>query len=406
MLLFSKKSSDPEEEQIFPARRDSFSPAQVIVYLINVAIGTGVVKLAVAYRAGALFSPILSAIMALISGYSFVIFLKAACWAKSSTFEEVWAKVFGQRTVIICATINILAKFVVLRAYTSTTIDMVRSLVLEFYPTAPVYFTDQYVIITVVYIVFYIPVFCSKSLKVIAAISYVKVFCLAFICCVILYRFGAQVKEQGFDPDGSIAYFRFDSTAITCLDSLLTAYQVMPLCYPGIRHVSRFTVKSFMRVIKLTMLIFWIVYNIVGEICYFTVWDSDMGSTILDWYPDDTLNLISRVALTVMMVYTWPMALNPARFIMVNLVAKGKDFPAVVWALIGIFFAYFGVVVMALPAETGPYMTLILNIPFMFPPILYLKAFKCRDKLHCVGAIFLLLFGLGTTAFVFWLAYQ
>lgn len=411
MLLTSKQTSDPEEDQIFPARRDVLTAFPVVIFLINVAIGTGVVKLGPAYRAGAIFSPILSAIIALVSCYSFSLFLKAACWARASTFEEIWAKAFGPKTVPICATISMLSKLMALKAYTSFVIDSVTSLIRDFYPGAPVWLTDKYVIITLVFIVFYIPTFSSKSLKLIAAISYIKVFCLAFLCCVILYRFADQTMKNGFDPNHQMSYFRFDRTAVSCLDSLLTAYLVLPLCYPGIRHVSHFTVKSFLRLIRLTMLICWIVYNIVGEICYFTVWNENMGSTILDYYPDDILNTISRFALTIMMIYTCPVALNPVRFVMINLIAKGKEFPTVIWGITGVLVSYIAVVLTSLTGDVNFYVTLVTNIRspfilFIFPAILYLKAFGRQKMFHFIGSIVILLLGLAATGFVLWLPFD
>ena len=411
MLLSTKKSSNPEEEQIFPARRDVLTSFPVVIFLINVAIGTGVVKLGTAYQAGALFSPILSGIIALLSCYSFNLFLKTACWAKASTFEEIWMRTFGPKTVPVCACLSMLSKLMALKSYTSFVYDNVKSLILEFYPEAPEFLTDKYVLLSAVFVVFYIPTFCSKSLKVIAAISYIKVLCLAFLCFVFIYRFAETTMKQGFDPNRQIAYFRFDSRAVTCLDSLLTAYLVLPLCYPGIQHVSRFTVKSFMRIVRITTAICWIVYNICGELCYFTVWDMKIGTTMLDFYPDDILNLISRFALTLMMIYTCPVALNPIRYVLINLIARRDEFSTVVWALLGIGVTYIAIVLTSLTGDVNFYIGVVTNIrsPFMlfiFPAILYLKAFGKHSKLHFAGAIGILLLGLAAIGFVLWLPFD
>ena len=405
MLLSSKKSSDPEEEQIFPARRDVLTSFHVMVFLVSVAIGSGVIKLGTAYQAGALLSPILSGIIAILSCYSFTLFLKAACWAKAATFEEIWMRAFGPKTVPICASISVVSMTVVLESYVSFVYDSVKSLILEFYPEAPWYLTDKYILLSAVFVVFLIPMFCSKSLKVIAVMSYVKVLCLAFLCFVFIYRFAETTMKQGFDPNNQIAYFRFDSRAVTLLNTLLTAYLMLPMCYPGIQQVSKFTVKSFMRSIKITMTVCWIVYNICGEICYFTAWDQQ--ETMLDFYPDDVLNLISRFALTLMTIYSCHVAVNPIRYVLINLIAKLGEFSTAVWASVGIGVTYIAIVLTSLTGDVKFYISVVTNIQpsfmlFIFPAMLYLKAFGTHSKLHLVGSIGILLLGLAAIGFSLW----
>ncbi|OHT17469.1 Transmembrane amino acid transporter protein [Tritrichomonas foetus] len=410
MRLIHDKNINPDDEQLFSQRRESFDYFSTVVFILNVSIGTGVMKLGAAFKAGAVLSVLLSTFIAILSTYTFYLFLKSAAKTKSSTFEGIWAKTFGHKTVVVCAVISMTSKLMALKAYISFVCDQLVYLIKLVLPNHPSFLVDRFFLFAAVMVVFYIPVLSSKSLKVIFYCCLIKVTCLAFLCIVIVYYFITFTIQDGFDPRNEIAYFRFDNRFISALDSLLTAYLVMPICYPGLKHFRNLTVNTFLNQYKVSMFITWIVYNIVGLICYFTFFDQNTGGLILSYYPENTLTIIAQVALTLMMIFTCPVALNPVRYVLVDLVSRGSEFPSDVWCQAGIIIMVLAILLSSLKGDVNFWVSTITNIRsplvlFILPSILYLKAWGTHNKLHFVLALLVFVIGLVSVAFVLYLPF-
>ena len=408
--LVQGRNTDIDDLQIFAQRKNSLDYPSTIAFLLNVAIGTGVMRLGNAYKAGAILTPILSTIIAVLSTYAFYLFLKAGVKTKSSTFEAIWSKSFGEKTVIICASISMISKLMALKSYISFVIDQLVAIITKFAPDPPSWVIDRFFLFFCVMIVFYIPILSSKSLKLIAIICYIKVTCLSFLCIVFIYYFIYYVERDGFDPRDEIAYFRFDSRFITALDSLLTAYLILPMSYPGLKHFRNLTVNNFLREYRTAMIIAWFVYNIVGLLSYFTFFELNTGALILSYYEDNDFTLVAQIALTIMMIFTCPVALNPVRYVLIDIFGHGSDFNSDVWCHVGICVMIIAMVISSLTGDVNFWVTTITNIRsplvlFILPSILYLKACGKEKMRHFVLALIILALGLVAVAFVLYLPF-
>ncbi|OHT00052.1 Transmembrane amino acid transporter protein [Tritrichomonas foetus] len=413
IMIFSSKKDKMQninDAQLFPQLHNSIGTIPTILFLINTAIGTGIMKLGTAFKAGCILTIILNTIVVIISTYSFYLYLKVASITKSSTFESVWAKLFGEKTVVICGTISIISKFMAIRTYSGFCIDQLQLLIVTYYEDAPWWFVDRYVLLALITIIFYIPPLFSKSLTMVTIISSIKVVFLALLCILIIYRFFEHLSIDGFDPRNEIVYFRFDRNLLLCLDIFLNAYPVMPISFPGLKHFRHLTVNRFLSNYIITMIICWIVYNLIGLLCYFTFFELNTGDLILSYYPNDALNGISQFSLAIMIIFTIPVTLNHIRFVFIDLISKGAEYNSSVWIQSGFIILLLAYVISCIQGKISFWISTITSIRsplvlFILPSIFYIRAFKNTNKTHFALSIIILILGIASMFFVLYIPF-
>lgn len=187
----------------------------------------------------------------------------------------------------------------------------------------------------------------------------------------------------------------------------MTAYLMYPLCYPGIRHIHHLTPRKANYLFLIVTLVCWFLYDIFGIFGYLTLFNTNEGGVILDYYPQNTLVLVANIALFVGILFTTQNALNPARYTIIQYIYAKEDIPYVIWVTLGIavyFVAMFlstlkGIVADAI-SSIGDALSPVLL--FIIPPVLYIKTMKGSSFTRFIGPVILILLGILGTAYVFY----
>lgn len=154
--------------------------------------------------------------------------------------------------------------------------------------------------------------------------------CIFFLAIHTIYWFVKYYQDYGFDSQHQIVYFKFDSTLLNCIGSLMTAYLMYPLCYPGIRHIHHLTPRKANYLFLIVTLVCWFLYNLFGIFGYLTLFNTNEGGVILDYYPQNTLVLVANIALFIGILFTTQNVLNPVRYATIQYIYPKEEIPYVV----------------------------------------------------------------------------
>lgn len=155
-----------------------------------------------------------------------------------------------------------------------------------------------------------------SGVKPMVEISWLACGCIAFVVCHTIYWCARYNIEHGFDPNGQLVWVKWDMSILTCVNTFLTAYLVVPMVWPGIRHLQGATTNKIMRVYVLCMVLAWVVYSLMGELSYLTLFDENDGDLILNYYPQETIVTIAKIAVILLMFASLPIVMNPARYVL------------------------------------------------------------------------------------------
>lgn len=400
-----------EEKRLFKEYRYNINFFPMLVCFINAAVGRGIISLGSAFKCGVFTSLILCTVIGFFSYYSMFFFVKAGAATHSGTFEDIWAATFGPRTIWICAFLSISRKFVTLKSYFSYIITTTISLINKYQPEGVPWWalTNEFYLLIFI-IIFIIPFALTKSLKTVAIISEISCGCIIFLFAVLLYYFIDSVKTNGFDPNNEIVYFSFDSRASSCLSSLMTAYLVYPLAYPGLNHLRHATVKRLNALCIVLIAILWLLYYAFGLICYLTLFNKNKGGSILSYYPDGPLKTVAEVVLMLMIATTIPIVISPMRYIMINIYVKVTTIQYAIWVVIGIIIGLIGIVLIGAQGDFSTYLGLASDLlaPIVLwglPAILYTKACGKQSIVHFIGAIFTICLCVAAIVFIVYMKF-
>lgn len=410
MLFRNSESTKPGDRQIFPEYKNSISILDAVTVYVNTAIGTGVLKLGPAWRCGAILASVVSAIICAVSLYGLFLFVKAAVYYRQPTLESCWEKGIGRKSSVISFLISFLVIFIVEVFYIQFICQAIQSLIREFWPTAGGVITQNYTIMGICTVLFFIPVVCISSPRTIVLTSRAAIVCIVYLSIHTIYWFVWHTKEYGFDPNHQLTYFRFDATLANCLSSLATAYLIAPVTFPGLIHITNSTPNRVMKTFTCVLLVCFVIYNIQGLFSYFTFFDLNEGGLILDYYPQTYYVASGKVAIIILMILSVPQVLNPARFVLINFIWKTYNYPKSVWIGVGICLYVIGVILSTLGMPWVFVMgffvdTFAPTLLFMIPSILYLAAYRMTDLKHAVGAITMIVLGIGMLSFIIWSYY-
>lgn len=411
-MLGKAGASQNEEKRLFKEYRYNINFFPMLLCLINAAVGRGIVSLGNAFRCGVFTSLILCTVIGIVSYYSMYFFIKAGAATHSGTFEDIWAATFGPRTIWICAFLSISRKFVTLKSYFSYIISTIISLIKQYSNTDNVPWwalTNEFYLLIFI-VLFIIPFALTKSLKTVSVISAISCLCILYLLAVVIYYFVDSVKTNGFDPNKQIVYFSFDKKVSTCISSLMTAYLVYPLAYPGLNHLRHATVKRLNLLAITLIVILWALYYTFGILCYLSLFDTNTGGAILSYFKKRPLKTVSEVVQMLMIATTIPIVISPMRYIMINIYVKVTTIQYAIWVVVGIIIGLIGIVLIGAQGDFSTYLGFASDVlaPVVLwglPAILYLKACGRQNMFHFIGAIFTICLGIAAIVFIVYMKF-
>ena len=384
-------------------------------------IGTGVLRLGSAFNSGLIFTHILNILVAIVSFYSLKLFVLAASCYHESTFEEIWSSAFSRKTVFIPALCSILSSLSNIMSYLGYLQDSIINIISNFILLFDneghdlIDSIQKYKILFgfFIVIVLCLPASLSNDLRFIVITSYISI---TFFLCVFIYiigRFAAIVVKDGFDPYHRFRLFDVKNHISDSISSLTYSYLFYPFAWPGLRHAKNTTARNFTNMFFTTILISFILYSIIGTFSYLSFFDQNTGGIILDYYPmgtgtNEILLIIGHMFTFLYILLTVPVVLNPARYILLNIINMKDSFPKDIWSLTGITLSLISLILANMPENITDILFIItdlltLLLLFIFPPVLYLRGYGTKNKFHFAGAIFEMIIGLALISFMIYL---
>ena len=377
----------------------------MVCCLINNAIGAGCLRLGYAFRSGIILSIIINFIFASLTYCVLMIFLRTGSYFKISTFDGIWEHLFGRKTVWISTFVSCIVGIYFCISY-SKTLSSTLSDIIGTFVNSENLIKDGLTTGLLTLGVFLLPICYINKLKYIVVFCYIAIFCMFFFLVCVIYQFIDQVKRDGFDPNHQLAYFRFDSSIGNCIATFSTSYLIFPLAFPSFSHLKYSSFNQWKKIFLAMISFCFIYYSLMGIFCYLTYFDENEGGLIIIYYDiSNALRIVYNIGVFLLIVFSVPMFMNPARFLLLNLFYSTEDIPHSSWFFTGVSIAFIGLVVAHLSDSIYNIITYITDaitivVLFLIPSFLYLKTFGYSDKFYGILSTFLLLVGFALFAFI------
>lgn len=387
-----------------------------VVYCLNVAIGSGALKLGFAFRAGLLFSLIVSIAVAILSFYSLELYVLSASRYHASTFEEIWKSAFSEWSSITLAIFSIIFAIINLMGYyqfLQGSVITIVSLIIELFEDSSHKIEEvekyQFVIGILITLVFSIPFCISSSAHTTITISYISMASFTLLLIYIIIRFIIDACKNGFDPSNEFKLFDVSDHCVGCLSSFILAYLIYPLEYPSLKY-SKNGSKRGLSLIFLTLIIScFILYSLMGIFSYFSFFSKNTGGSIMTYYPEETttdriLLIVGHLLSFIMVIFTMLVRINVCRYSLIQIFEKRENIPQETWVLFGITFSLIGCALSNLPNEITDIIGKLSDIiaalfMFFIPPIMFIRGYGKSRPFYLFIAIFELLVGIAAIVF-------
>lgn len=405
MLQLSNKSTKKGDETIFPEYKYNIREDELLVCFINAAVGTGILKLGSAFRAGVITSLILTVVIGILSYYSMWFFLKASTKTLAGSFEEIWKVLWGKRFIWFCAFLSIIRKINTLKGYFSFISETITNLISVAAGTLPWWASNKLFLVSILCVVFVVPLAFCRTLRVVVITSQISCVCILVLFGIVIYYFAIGVKTDGFDPNHEMVLFGPGNNVVSCLSSLMTAYLIYPLAYPGFNHLKNASYNKLNRISIVQTVIVGLLNYAFGLVNYLTLFESNTGGLILSYFPQGPVRIVGEIALVLMILFTIPVVISPIKYIILNCIATVRTIQYWIWIYLGIIIGVLCVFLSAVSGEISTYLGIISDILspivlYIIPTSLYLKACGKESMFHFCGAIFCIIVGIGFLCFI------
>ena len=388
-----------KDESLFPVHKNILSPLQITSILLNIAIGTGWLKLGYGWRCGEILSTILALIFAFLSYYAIWMFIEVISVIRKPTFETIVEAKWNKTVAFVVLAFSLVETIVGVMFVLEFIKDYFLILLSNYIEVPDL--LQNYIISAGIATVLCILIGCLiVNIRMLAIYSYIQNCCVIFIICGCIYWCIALNKKNGFDSQKQMKYFEFNKQAISLISSLLTAYLIVPLSYPSPEHVKNATVPLLKKIFGTVFIVLAVVYVLMGSVSYFTFFDNNEGDLLLDLYPKCLLTTCMEFVLLIAMVLHYPVIFNSRRqLIVAMIIGPFKKADNVVWIFLGFITALLAYIIGALPEITYTLVCLACDFAssillFIIPGILYLSVFKFKRWYHSIGAILIIIVGI------------
>lgn len=393
------------EKELFPIRINLLSPVEIGSILLNIAIGTGWLKLGYGWRCGEIFSLVLSVVFALLSFYAIWMFIEVIRIVKMPTFEMIAVKIWNKKVAFVILFFSLVETIIGVMFVLEFIKDYFLILLGDVIKVPAI--VENYIVSAGIATVLCILIGCLiVNIRVLSIYSYIQNFCVLFIICGCIYWCIVLNKEDGFNAQKQMKLFEFNEQAVSLVSSLLTAYLIVPLSYPSPEHVKHATVSLLKKIFGAVFVILAIVYALMGTVSYLTFFDDNEGDLLLDLYPKCILTTCMEYALLIAMILHYPVIFNSGRQLIITFaVGSFKKVNKYMWISLGILLSILSFIIGGIRTVAYDLICLACDFAspillFSIPGILYLSVFKFKNCFHAIGAIFVILVGLVGAGFM------
>lgn len=406
-----------DEKPIF-STKGTLTSTEIIFCCLNLAIGTGPLKLGQIASTGPIFAIALLLIIGILGYCSLKLYVLAAAHYHEGTFEEIWPSAFSRSTIFIpvfCSIVSACADSISYTQFVESTVITIATKIIHLVDETNTELISEieshsFLIGCCVLVLFFLPTSFSTNIKYVVYLSYVKIVAFGLLLIYVIVRCIQNLIRFGFDPTHSFKLFNIKDNTLSAISTGIFAYSIFPFTYPNLRHCNIPTVPHLSKMFLYNMITLFLIYFVMGLFNYLTFVGTNTDGSILDYYPEITrtdiiLLVVGNFFPLIHVASIIPIRLNSIRYIILNAIHKTDTFTKSVWSLLGVILSITFVVLSTLPDD-------YLNIVFIFsdalaailqfvvPPIFYLKAYGLKNKGMFLLSIVVLLVGLASVAFM------
>jgi len=296
------------------------SAKSALFNLVNNIIGGGVLALPFAfYCTGLILGIILLIIVGVLSAYSAQLLLQASRPVADKTFTGVMRATLGDKGAVISDLAMVIFIFGALTGY-MIIIGDVLSPFIDFLPGALSYRGAIAGLVTVLVLTPLCLLYRVDSLKYTSVMALV---CIAYMVIVIIIRSSQQIVDDGVDDD-DLRLFHFAFSIFQAIPIMSFAFTFHPNLFPIFTEMENPNRTRMYRVVRVGMTICGIAYLAVGIFGYLSFL-SDVEGNIFNNYDDDVVVDIAKVALGILIMFSYPLLHYPGRVALDSVIVKMFD---------------------------------------------------------------------------------
>ncbi|KAG0144482.1 hypothetical protein CROQUDRAFT_659912 [Cronartium quercuum f. sp. fusiforme G11] len=369
--------------------------ASCIANLSNTILGTGMLAMAHAFAAGGLLLGLTTVILSGSMAY-FGLTLLAHCSAHPSVPERqssffALASVTYPSAALFFDFAVALKCFGVAVSYLLIFGRLVPQLILSVSPklnhTSTLLDRRLWIVLAMLLLV---PLSFLRSLHSLRYTSYIALIAVIELVIVVVYKF---FDRSGLDPPGEVDWIRFESGFVAAVPVYVFAYT----CAQNIFSVQNELIENTKPRMKIVLSTAIggaaLIYELIGTLGYLT-FGSHVSSNLIADYHHSLLITTARAAISLLVLFSYPLQLHPCRASLENILGACKLRPSITTfvsltasLLLGTFLIAVNVsrleTVLGFVGSTGS-----TTISYILPGVFFLKLFANSEehKLMRIGA--------------------
>jgi hypothetical protein len=397
LLLTNSCETKRDDRQIFPDLKDSVSTFSIVCCVFSFATGAHDL-LGPKFGVGVVGGVVLNALVAGVTVYGTYLYFAAVAHWRLSLLEHVWVKAFGRLWIVVWL-ISLLTVVCQASAKLDGVTTRVMHLLSDFVSQPPHWLMEQRTLLLIVLVAAVVPVCSIFVLGPFVHVARVGCVVALYILGHAVFWFVWRLRDVGFDPDSNFRLFRFDRSLLFSLRLIITDYQIVPISWPGPKHLRNATPNRLLRAYGLAILCLFVFLSVRESFGYLTL----CGADVSQWLRDNWMGLwyvkINEFCQIIAGIASLIAGLNPGRFILLNAVDSGSTVPEGIWGIAG-----FAIALLSMPLiGVGDIMNTIIEIvhtvgicclTFIIPGLVFIKSFGTDRLGHSIGAGILVLIGL------------
>ncbi|OHS95263.1 hypothetical protein TRFO_02252 [Tritrichomonas foetus] len=370
------------------------------IILINVNIGTGIMKIPFLYATGVIATSLLNLAVSLITFYSFYLLTLTTTQYKSSSLGIIWSQAKLPCSWIPCF-IFFYISFDFYLYYFSYIYSLLDNFFTIYIPSLPETLHDYYIIVFIIFAICVIPSVFSKGINTVKICSYIFLLFLLFYTIHQIYWFVKVTKDMGFDPNNEIQLWFKGKSCLNTISSHFLMYMTSHYFFQTTASLRDFNRNDLIKLSAIFIGVCWAFYQLNGIFGYFTFFGSlDKSLPIFSHYEQGNYYVMCDfIAAILCMIMSLPAVINSARDYLINIFFENIEFTYHIYIILGLILGLMGLYIGSLSNEIIDWINFFADICialaiFFIPVILFFGIQKLFSPLHFIGMIVMILLGL------------
>lgn len=366
----------------------SFTKCTLLI--LNTAVGSGMLLLPYCCKTGIFTSTLFSAFFGFLTVYSLIGMIEAGAATHCYDYKGLFTNLFGQKWVWIVHVVIALVQWGACIIYEHW-MGHLMNIIINVPSNHPLNNNIFWIFMTTIFPI--IPMVLIKDIGKLGFATYVSTVFIVLLITHAIYGLAKGIKEEGFDPQHEISYFRFNSVVISAFSVNAMAYNCIVNLFSTLEHLERPTLKRGKQLSWVSMICAFAIYNIFAYLTYFHFFDSIENRSAVEQYDSsDIFTKISIVGVAIILAISCPLVVWGARRSILSIIFKDKPYSDNWFYLIGIILTLSAAGIASLTENVLTYFHIVGGLftsplIFLIPNLFYLKGVPNKPIYRKVIAI-------------------